>query len=209
MNTNAPTDPRRPNKITRYSLIRLKISVNLFIHSLIVLSISRYKAPEAQAAQDDPTPEYMNVLGMIFSMCGLMMRMKWCAWVALFCSCISFANSRANDDAKQMLSSFMYVHYSTSQFSIQTTIFSFLSSSRLSISAVVMCYLQNPQPIVPPWSSLTWIIWYDMIIIMTCSFDMINFYYHTRATILQKNKQFHICSLNHQLTTSFYSNASW
>lgn len=39
---------------------------------------------------------------MIFSMCGLMMRLKWCAWVALYCSCISFANSRLTDDTKQV-----------------------------------------------------------------------------------------------------------
>ncbi|KAK9730113.1 PAT complex subunit Asterix [Popillia japonica] len=67
---------------------------------------------------------------MIFSMCGLMMRLKWCAWVALYCSCISFANSRLSDDTKQILSSFM-----------------------LSISAIVMSYLQNPQPMTPPWAS--------------------------------------------------------
>lgn len=40
--------------------------------------------------------------GMIFSMCGLMMRLKWCAWMALYCSCISFANSRITDDTKQV-----------------------------------------------------------------------------------------------------------
>nr|XP_045623740.1 PAT complex subunit Asterix-like [Procambarus clarkii] len=95
---------------------------------------SRYK-PSAQgtpgAPGEDPTTDYMNVLGMIFSMCGLMMRLKWCAWIALYCSCISFANSRVNDDTKQMLSSFM-----------------------LSISAVVMSYLQNPQPMTPPWSNI-------------------------------------------------------
>lgn len=39
---------------------------------------------------------------MIFSMCGLMMRLKWCAWVALYCSCIGFANSRLSDDTKQV-----------------------------------------------------------------------------------------------------------
>nr|XP_045612387.1 PAT complex subunit Asterix-like [Procambarus clarkii] len=98
------------------------------------LTIDRYK-PSAQgtpgAPGEDPTTDYMNVLGMIFSMCGLMMRLKWCAWVALYCSCISFANSRVNDDTKQMLSSFM-----------------------LSISAVVMSYLQNPQPMTPPWSNI-------------------------------------------------------
>ncbi|XP_069174837.1 PAT complex subunit Asterix-like [Procambarus clarkii] len=84
--------------------------------------IVRYK-PSAQgtpgAPGEDPTTDYMNV------------QLKWCAWVALYCSCISFANSRVNDDTKQMLSSFM-----------------------LSISAVVMSYLQNPQPMTPPWSNI-------------------------------------------------------
>ncbi|XP_050023287.1 PAT complex subunit Asterix [Dermacentor andersoni] len=92
--------------------------------------INRYKAPSAGTPGDDPTPDYMNVLSMIFSMCGLMLKLKWCAWVALYCSSISFANSRINDDTKQILSSFM-----------------------LSISAVVMTYLQNPQPMTLPWSS--------------------------------------------------------
>jgi hypothetical protein len=78
---------------------------------------------DSGAPPDDTTPEYMNVLGMIFSMCGLMIKvpftlcmracvqnalqLKWCAWVALFCSCIGFAHGRSNDDAKQVLSSFM------------------------------------------------------------------------------------------------------
>ncbi|ESP02476.1 hypothetical protein LOTGIDRAFT_224840 [Lottia gigantea] len=101
---NNVNDPRRSNKITRY------------------------KAPAQGAPADDPTPDYMNLLGMIFSMCGLMMKLKWCAWVAVYCSFISFANSRTSEDTKQMLSSFM-----------------------LSISAVVMSYLQNPQPMQPPW----------------------------------------------------------
>lgn len=107
---NHSSDPKRPDKVARYK-------------------------PPAQgtpgAPGEDPTTDYMNVLGMIFSMCGLMMRLKWCAWVALYCSCISFANARVNDDTKQMLSSFM-----------------------LSISAVVMSYLQNPQPMTPPWSNI-------------------------------------------------------
>ncbi|XP_076335229.1 PAT complex subunit Asterix-like [Tachypleus tridentatus] len=104
-----PSDPKRPEKI------------------------QRYKAPASGtpgAPGDDPTPDYMNVLSMVFSMCGLMMKLKWCAWVALYCSSISFANTRINDDTKQILSSFM-----------------------LSVSAVVMSYLQNPQPMTLPWSS--------------------------------------------------------
>jgi hypothetical protein len=39
----------------------------------------RYKPtpPSAQAASgEDLTPDYMNILGMIFSMCGLMMRVS-------------------------------------------------------------------------------------------------------------------------------------
>ncbi|XP_018011452.1 PAT complex subunit Asterix [Hyalella azteca] len=96
--------------------------------------VVRFQAAVAgspNAPVEDPTPDYMNMLGMIFSMCGLMMRLKWCAWVAIYCSCVSFANCRVTDDTKQMLSSFM-----------------------LSISAVVMSYLQNPQPMIPPWSNL-------------------------------------------------------
>ncbi|PAV74725.1 hypothetical protein WR25_15338 [Diploscapter pachys] len=104
-------DPRRPNKIVRMKPV---------------------DPQSAQAAMaEDPLPEYMNVAGMIFSMLGLMMRMKPCAWMALVCSCVSFANTRSSDDTKQILSSFM-----------------------LSVSAVVMSYLQNPQPIIPPWVSL-------------------------------------------------------
>ena len=55
-------------------------------------------------------------------------QLKWCAWVAVYCSFISFAKSQSSEDTKQMMSSFM-----------------------LSISAVVMSYLQNPQPMMPPW----------------------------------------------------------
>jgi len=91
--------------------------------------IVRYKpaaAGQAQAGQEDLMPDYLNILGMVFSMLGLMMKLKYCAWIALYCSCISFANSRVTEDAKQILSSFM-----------------------LSVSAVVMSYMQNPSPI---WS---------------------------------------------------------
>lgn len=106
---NSTVDPRRPDKVIRY----------------------KQPANQGQGAGgDDLMPDYMNILGMVFSMCGLMMKLKWCAWLALYCSCISFANSRVSDDAKQVLSSFM-----------------------LSVSAVVMSYLQNPSPMTPPWAS--------------------------------------------------------
>lgn len=110
MSSSPPVDPRRPEKIRPY-----KSSAN---------------NGQSTSGGEDFLPDYMNILGMIFSMCGLMMKLKWCAWLALYCSCISFANSRASDDAKQVLSSFM-----------------------LSVSAVVMSYMQNPAPMTPPWAA--------------------------------------------------------
>ncbi|KAG5680294.1 hypothetical protein PVAND_009812 [Polypedilum vanderplanki] len=88
--------------------------------------IVKYKATAAVSTQEDLTSDYLNILGMVFSMLGLMMKLKYCAWLAIYCSCISFANSRSVqfEDSKQVLSSFM-----------------------LSVSAVVMSYLQNPNPI--------------------------------------------------------------
>ncbi|XP_050015249.1 PAT complex subunit Asterix-like [Alexandromys fortis] len=100
------SDPRRPNEVLRY------------------------KPPpsECNPALDDPTPDYVNLLGMTFSLCGLMLKLKWCAWAAVYCCFISFANSRSSEDTKQTMRSIM-----------------------LSISAVVMSHLQNPQPMKPPW----------------------------------------------------------
>lgn len=38
----------------------------------------RYKPPttESNPALEDPTPDYMNLLGMVFSMCGLMLKVR-------------------------------------------------------------------------------------------------------------------------------------
>uniref|UniRef100_A0A670K7H6 PAT complex subunit Asterix n=1 Tax=Podarcis muralis TaxID=64176 RepID=A0A670K7H6_PODMU len=59
--------------------------------------VLRYKPPstENNPTLEDPTPDYMNLQGMIFSMC------------AVYCSFISFANSQSSEDTKQMMSSFM------------------------------------------------------------------------------------------------------
>ncbi|MGH0189644.1 UNVERIFIED_CONTAM: hypothetical protein FKN15_037268 [Acipenser sinensis] len=50
--SNSMSDPRRPNKILRY----------------------KPPSTENNPALEDPTPDYMNLLGMIFSMCGLMLK---------------------------------------------------------------------------------------------------------------------------------------
>ncbi|CAF1104208.1 unnamed protein product [Brachionus calyciflorus] len=90
--------------------------------------IKRFKSSYTLQFSDDNLQEYMNVLGMVFSMCGLMMKIKWCAWLSVLCSFIGFANARGGDDNKQILSCFM-----------------------LSVSAVVMSYLQNPTPMNLPF----------------------------------------------------------
>ena len=41
---------------------------------ICVFFFCSYKAPEEGAAPDDPTADYMNLLGMVFSMFGLMMK---------------------------------------------------------------------------------------------------------------------------------------
>nr|XP_060632249.1 PAT complex subunit Asterix-like [Anolis sagrei ordinatus] len=88
--------------------------------------VLRYKPPENNPTVEDSTPDHMNLLGIIFSMCGMMLKLKWCACIAVYCLFISFANSRSSEDIKQLISTFM-----------------------LSTSAVVMSYLQNPQPMSP------------------------------------------------------------
>lgn len=110
------SDPRRPERIVRFANP--------------LLNTTNSDVEKKEPANDDLMPDYMNVLGMVFSMCALMMRIKWCAWVAIYCSCISFSTTRYTDDTKQTMSSFM-----------------------LSISAVVMSYLQNPTPMALPFSS--------------------------------------------------------
>ncbi|KAF2901133.1 hypothetical protein ILUMI_05052 [Ignelater luminosus] len=100
--------------------------------------VQRYKPPASgngNAPGEDLTPDYMNILGtlsMIFSMLGITMRLKWCSWLSLYCCCINFANSRVSDDAgNQIFNPFVF-----------------------GIIAVVMPYLQNPQPMTPPWNYL-------------------------------------------------------
>uniref|UniRef100_A0A671TEC0 PAT complex subunit Asterix n=1 Tax=Sparus aurata TaxID=8175 RepID=A0A671TEC0_SPAAU len=113
MSSNNMADPRRQNKILRY----------------------KPPSTESNPTLEDPTPDYMNLLGMIFSMCGLMLKLKWCAWIAVYCSFISFANSRSSEDTKQMMSSFM-----------------------LSISAVTMAARwcgPRPHPAPPPLRAST------------------------------------------------------
>lgn len=62
MSSAAVVDPRRPEKV------------------------NRYKAPQngqTVSGNEELMPDYMNILGMIFSMCGLMMKLKWCGELSL------------------------------------------------------------------------------------------------------------------------------
>lgn len=93
-----PDDPRRPDKVRRY------------------------KAPP----QTEPTniSEHVNALGMVCSLVGLLLRMKWAAWAGVYCTLIYVANGKAAEDKKQTVSLFM-----------------------LAMSSLVMVYMQNPSPI--------------------------------------------------------------
>ncbi|GBM38663.1 Protein Asterix [Araneus ventricosus] len=100
-------------------------------------AIHRYQFPTRVDIRGDAyftTQELFDVFAILLSMFGLFMKLTWCTWVALFCSTISFAHSQANDDTKEVFYSFM-----------------------MSISAVVMSYLQNPQPMTfSDFASYTW-----------------------------------------------------
>ena len=53
----------------------------------MIYTACRYKAQSTGGPLDDPTPEYMNLLGMVFSMCGLMMKV-WHSSAIVVRSCI-------------------------------------------------------------------------------------------------------------------------
>lgn len=56
--SSPPVDPRRLDKVVKYK--------------------APQNAGQGVSGGDDFMPDYMNILGMIFSMCGLMMKLKWC-----------------------------------------------------------------------------------------------------------------------------------
>lgn len=73
---------------------------------------------------EDSSSEAMNFVGMLFSMIGILLKYKTLAWLAILVAAASYANARVNHDGQQILSTFM-----------------------LALSALVLCYLSNPQPI--------------------------------------------------------------
>lgn len=85
-NQSQKDDPRRPNKIFRYK-------------------------PLPNKPTDDPTPDYMNLLGMIFSMCGLMMRVS-----SMFRTLWLFASVRYGFAAVSKPSSFAPVTTKSSRY---------------------------------------------------------------------------------------------
>ncbi|KAF6018814.1 hypothetical protein EB796_022863 [Bugula neritina] len=98
-------------------------------HNLCISNVLRQMFNSDQSnLQEELTSDYLNLLGMVFSLCGLMIKIKWCAWCAVYCALMGFAHSKNSDDGKQIFSSFV-----------------------LSISAVAMSYMQNPTPLTPPW----------------------------------------------------------
>lgn len=68
--SSPPVDPRRPEKVRPY-----KSSAN---------------NGQSTSGGEDFLPDYMNILGMIFSMCGLMMKLKWCGKYDVFVNRLNF-----------------------------------------------------------------------------------------------------------------------
>lgn len=54
--SSPPVDPRRQDKIRPYKI----------------------NNGQSTSGGEDFICDYMNILGMVFSMCGLMMKLKWC-----------------------------------------------------------------------------------------------------------------------------------
>nr|CAX70148.1 hypothetical protein [Schistosoma japonicum]CAX74551.1 hypothetical protein [Schistosoma japonicum] len=90
--------------------------------------LRRFIPLSQDAAPLDQTIDYLNFFGIVLSMCGLLFEMKFAAWLAVVCAFITYANSRTGEDTKQLISGFM-----------------------LSISALIICYMHNPQPMHLPW----------------------------------------------------------
>lgn len=128
---NSPVDPRRADKVIRFKPIEnaggqgagddlmpdyMNILGNIYDKQYNVFARNKYMQiymyVHEMNTHKKKHENYFKCIvtiartGMIFSMCGLMMKLKWCAWLALYCSCISFANSRASDDAKQVFTHF-------------------------------------------------------------------------------------------------------
>lgn len=115
-----------------YDIEQLYFSTNLITNNTITTIANnneqqknRYRLSFwADIVSEDNTSEIMNVLAMMLSMIGILLKYKTCAWFGVLVAAVSYANVRTNYDGKQIMSTFM-----------------------LSMSSVVMCYLTNPQPI--------------------------------------------------------------
>ncbi|XP_030371291.1 protein Asterix-like [Scaptodrosophila lebanonensis] len=89
--------------------------------------IIRYKPPLNRSL--GLSSDYVSLLGMFLSVCGLTLRLKWCSWLSLYCSCVSFATSREVDFLSQGFPSYV-----------------------VCISALVMAYMRDPEPMTLPWN---------------------------------------------------------
>jgi hypothetical protein len=66
----------------------------------------------------------MNLLAMVFSMCALLMKIKWAAWCSLLCALVGYTTAKTKEDSRQLISSVM-----------------------LGFSAIIMTYMQNSGPL--------------------------------------------------------------
>lgn len=154
MFTPGTADPRRPNKLRRHGVTCL--------HSFSYL-FPRFVPSSQDAPPVDPAIDYFNFVGMLLSICGLLFEVSLpMITVVLFfyhidevCClggsyvCLTDLRECKNWGGYKTVS--QRIHVGCHKFGpLKPTSFT-LPSFRLSVSALVICYMHNPQPMPVPW----------------------------------------------------------
>ena len=85
-----------------FSMFGLMMKVRVAENRILIVDVD---------SQSGPPPRYFLLQTTLLIFDGVLddcfFQMKWCSWMAIFCSSITFTNSKNNDDTKQIFSSFM------------------------------------------------------------------------------------------------------
>ena len=107
------SDPRDPEKIIPYSPRRHGFGPQL--------SQGQPSNSGAGLHYEDQMGVMMSLFTMVFSMCAMLMKIKWAGWAGIISSVVGYTSSKSTDEARQVL-----------------------SSALLGVSSTVMCYMQSP-----------------------------------------------------------------
>merc|ERR1712226_348699 len=112
----AAADPRDASRALPYSYQRYSFG--------IALAQGQPSIAGAGLHYEDNMGVMMNLLTMIFSMCAMLMKIKWCGWAGVVCAVVGYTSARSIEDARQIL-----------------------SSALLGVSAIIMSYMHTPGPL--------------------------------------------------------------